>query len=163
MIGKTCLTAATVSLAVGLLGQPASAEQVSGVKAGILTCDVNSGWGFVFGSTRDLRCTYTDNNGTVEQYTGHIDKVGVDLGYHAGGVMAWAVLAPTANVADGALAGSYGGVTGGLAFGVGASANVLVGSDSGQTISLQPLSLEGMTGVNLAAGLAQIVLTRANA
>jgi Protein of unknown function (DUF992) len=140
---------------------PAQSAETS-VRTGVLTCDVNSGWGFVFGSTRDLRCTYTDNNGSVEQYTGHIDKLGVDIGYHAGGVMAWAVLAPTTSVGSGALAGAYGGVTAGVAVGVGASANVLVGSDSGQTISLQPLSLEGMTGVDVAAGVAQIVLTRSN-
>ena len=153
MIGKASLAAAAVSLGLGFSSQPAWSQQVTGVKAGILTCDVASGWGFVFGSTRDLKCSYTDNNGTVEQYTGHIDKLGVDIGYHASGVIAWAVLAPTANVAEGALAGS-------LALGVGASAHALVGSDSGQTISLQPLSIEGMTGVEAVAGIAQIVLSR---
>ncbi len=159
MTRKACLAAAAVTVAVGLSGQPAWSQ--SGVKAGVLTCDVASGWGFVFGSTRDLKCTYSDNNGTVEHYTGRIDKFGVDIGYHAGGIVAWAVLAPTTNVAKGALAGSYGGVTGGAAVGVGASANVLVGNASGQTISLQPLSVEGMTGLNVAAGIAQIVLTKA--
>ena len=163
MIGKACFVAAAVSVAVGLSGQPARSEPTGGVRAGILTCNVDSGWGLVFTSARDLRCTYTDNDGTAEQYTGHIDRFGLDLGYHAGGVVAWAVLAPTTNIADGALAGGYGGVTGGLAFGVGAGANLLVGSDSGRTISLQPLSLEGMTGVNLAAGIAHLVLTRSNA
>lgn len=163
MIGKASLAAAAVSIGLGLSSQPAWSQQTAGVKAGILTCDVASGWGFVFGSTRDLRCNYTDNNGTVEQYAGHIDKLGVDIGYHAGGVIAWAVLAPTANIAEGALAGSYGGVTGGLAIGVGAGAHALVGSDSGQTISLQPLSVEGMTGVEAVAGIAQIVLSRSSA
>ncbi len=156
MIGKACLAAAAVTVAVGLSGQPAAAQ--SGVKAGVLTCDVASGWGFVFGSTHDLRCTYSDNNGSVEHYTGKIDKYGVDVGYHAAGVIAWAVLAPTTNIAKGALAGSYGGVTGAVAAGVGASANLLVGNSSGQTVSLQPLSVGGMTGVNLAFGIAQITL-----
>src|SRR5271166_811365 len=162
MIRKACLAAAVVGVAVGSSGQLAWSQQTSGVRAGVLTCDVASGWGFVFGSTRDLRCTYSDNNGSVEQYTGHIDKFGVDIGHHAGGVVAWAVLAPTTNVTAGALAGTYGGVTGGAAFGLGASANLLVGG-SEQTISMQPLSVEGMTGVNVAAGIAQIVLTRSNA
>jgi hypothetical protein len=39
---------------------------------------------------------------------------------------------------------------------VGASANLLIGS--GRTISLQQLSVEGMTGINVAAGIAQIEL-----
>ncbi len=153
---KIGLAAATVIVAAGLSGQPAR-SQPSGVKAGVLTCNVSSGWGFVFGSTRDLRCTYAPGNGTVEHYTGRIEKFGVDIGYHGGGVIAWAVLAPTANIAKGALAGSYGGATGGAAVGVGAGANVLVGG-SQRTISLQPLSIEGTTGINVAAGVAQMTL-----
>jgi hypothetical protein len=113
----------------------------------------------VFGSTRDLKCTYSEDS-KVEHYTGHIDKFGVDLGYHAGGVVAWAVVAPTSNLGKGMLAGRYGGVTGGAAVGVGGAANVLVGG-SGRTISLQPLSIEGIKGVNVAAGIEQIVLTTA--
>jgi Protein of unknown function (DUF992) len=159
MIGKACLAAAAVTVAVGLSGQPAAAQ--TSVKAGVLTCDVASGWGFVFGSSRDLKCTFSDNSGSAEHYTGSIEKWGVDVGYHGGGVMAWAVLAPTTDVPKGALAGSYGGATAAVAAGVGASANVLVGGTSGKTLSLQPLSIEGMTGVNLALGIAQITLVKA--
>ena len=156
---KLGLAAAVVTVAAGLSGQ-AAWSQASGVKAGSLTCNVDNGWGFVFGSSRNLDCTYSDSNGTVERYTGHIDKFGVDIGYHAGGVLAWAVLAPTSNVAKGAMAGSYGGVTGGAAVGVGASANLLVGGSS-KTISLQPVSIEGMAGLNVAAGIADITLVKA--
>lgn len=159
MTKKLLLAAAAVAVAAGLSGLSARADN-AGVKAGFLTCDVGSGWGFVFGSTRDLKCTYADNNGSMERYTGHIDKFGVDIGYVHGGVMAWAVFAPTGDVAKGALAGTYGGVTGGAAVGVGGNANVLLGGNN-QTISLQPVSIEGMAGLNVAAGLAQIVLERA--
>jgi hypothetical protein len=41
---------------------------------------------------------------------------------------------------------------------VGVGANVLVGG-SGSTISLQPLSIEGNTGLNVAAGVAALTLT----
>ena len=112
----------------------------------------------MFGSTRDLRCTYADLKGKVEHYTGHIDKFGVDIGYQAGGVIVWAVLSPTSDVGKGALAGNYGGVTGGAAVGVGGSANVLIGGFQ-RSITLQPLSIEGTAGLNVAAGIAQIVLT----
>jgi Protein of unknown function (DUF992) len=159
MIGKACLTAAAMTIAVGLSGQPATAQ--TSVKAGVLTCDVASGWSFVFGSTRDLKCTFSNSNGSVEHYTGMIEKWGVDIGYHGGGVMAWAVLAPTTDIPKGALAGSYGGATGAVAAGVGASANILVGGSSGKTLSLQPLSIEGMTGINLALGVAQVTLVKA--
>lgn len=156
---KLGLAAAVLTVATGLSGQPAW-SQAAGVKAGSLTCNVDDGWGLVFGSSRNLDCTYADTNGSVERYTGHIDKFGVDIGYHAGGILAWAVFAPTANVAKGAMAGSYGGVTGGAAVGVGANANVLIGG-SNKTVSLQPVSIEGMAGLNVAAGIANITLTKA--
>ena len=149
--------AAAAFIAMGLAGQPAWSESV---KAGTLTCNVASGWGFVFGSTRDLACTYADNNRRAENYKGHIDKFGVDIGYTAGGVLVWVVVAPSANMGKGALAGSYGGVTGGATVGVGATANVLIGG-SNKTVSLQPVSIEGQTGLNVAAGIADIVLTPA--
>ena len=156
MTKKLLLAVAAVAIAAELSGVPARAEN-AGVKTGFLTCDVGSGWGFVFGSTRDLKCTYSDSNGTTERYTGHIDKFGVDVGYVHGGVMAWAVFAPTGDVAKGALAGAYGGVTGGATVGVGGNANVLVGGNN-KTISLQPVSIEGNTGLNVAAGIGAITL-----
>jgi hypothetical protein len=70
--------------------------------------------------------------------------------------MVWAVLAPTSNPGPGSLAGTYVGVTGSAT--VGAGANVLVGG-SGNSISLQPLSIEGNTGLNVAGGIAEMTLT----
>jgi hypothetical protein len=67
------------------------------------------------------------------------------------------VVAPTSDIAKGALAGTCGGVTGGAAVGVGAGANVLLGGMQ-RSVALQPLSVEGMIGVNVAAGIAAIEL-----
>lgn len=158
MVNKVFVTAAALAVAAGLSAQPVRGADV-GVKAGFLTCDEGSGWGFVFGSTRDLKCTYTDDNGASERYIGHIDKFGVDVGYVHGAVVAWAVFAPTTDLGKGALAGTYGGVTAGASVVAGGSANALVGG-SDKSISLQPLSVEGTAGLNVAAGLAQIVLNR---
>jgi hypothetical protein len=150
------LIAASV-LATGLLaGLPAQAAD--GVKAGFLTCHVASGWGFIFASTRDLSCSYSpDSNQVAYGYLGHISKFGVDIGYTRSGVMVWAVFAPTRDIGPEALTGDYAGVTGGATVGVGADANVLVGG-SNKTISLQPLSIEGNQGLNVAAGIAAISL-----
>jgi hypothetical protein len=156
MIGKTSLTLAAALVALGVMSPIARAEQ-SGVKAGVLTCNVDSGWGFVFGSTREVKCTYSHRSGTAEHYVGHIRKFGVDIGYISGGVVAWAVLAPTADVGKGAIAGDYGGVTGGATVAVGAGANVLVGGFN-KSITLQPVSFEGNAGLNVAAGIAQMSL-----
>jgi|SRR5579872_5338888 len=129
-----------------------------GVKAGVLTCNVSSGWGLIFGSSKDLNCTFESGTNREEHYAGTINKYGVDIGYHNGGVIVWAVFAPTGDLAPGSLAGNYGGVTAGGAVGVGAGANALVGG-SDNHVSLQPVSIEGLTGLNVAAGVASISLT----
>ncbi len=161
MMKQLALAVAAVALAVGVAGQPASAEPAAGVRAGILTCNVDSGWGFVLGSTRDLKCTFTHDNGPIEQYTGHINKFGVDVGYMAGGVIVWAVVSPTSNVGHGSLQGDYAGFTGSAAVGVGGGANVLMGGMD-ESFSLQPVSFEGNSGLNVAAGISQVTLKSFN-
>ena len=61
-------------------------------------------------------------------------------------------------VGDGALEGRYFGVTAQATPGVGIGANVLVGGFD-RSIILQPLSLTGQLGANLAAGVAGLRLT----
>ena len=148
------------ALLVALAGLPETAHAQGGVKAGVLTCNVASGWGFVFGSTRDLNCTFAPSVGAVERYVGHINKYGVDIGYQTGGVIVWAVFAPTSNINRGALAGDYGGAAGSASVGVGVGANVLFGGFK-QSFTLQPVSVEGLTGVNVAGGVAQMSLAAA--
>jgi hypothetical protein len=144
-----------LALSVLALLAPARAADTT-VKTGTITCHVSSGWGFVFGSSRDLRCVYA-GEGRTENYTGKISKFGVDIGYQQSGVILWAVFAPSTDLKAGALTGNYGGVTAGASAGIGGNANVLVGGST-QSISLQPVSIEGITGINLAAGIAAISL-----
>jgi hypothetical protein len=136
-------------------GGPAHAQ--GGAQVGTLTCNVAGGWGFVFGSSKAIRCNFARVGGRPEHYTGSINKFGVDIGFTQGGVLVWAVLAPTANLAPGALSGRYVGATGSASVGVGVGANVLVGG-SHRTISLQPVSVEGNTGLNVAAGIGDMSL-----
>ena len=153
-----------LAVAIGALGFAAGAlalgspAQAQGVSAGVLTCNVASGFGFIFGSSKAVNCTFAPPGGPPQQYVGSIDKFGVDIGYTSGGVLVWTVLAPTTSPAPGSLTGSYGGATASATAGVGVGANVLVGG-SGSTISLQPLSIEGNTGLNVAAGVAALTLT----
>lgn len=148
--------AATIGIAAGFAA-PADAQ--SGVRVGTLTCNVASGWGFVFGSSRTLNCTFA-GPGRYEYYIGNISRFGVDIGYIQGGVLVWTVVAPTAVMAPGSLAGTYAGGTASATVGVGVGANALIGG-SGNTIALQPLSLEGSTGLNVAAGIGAMTLTPA--
>lgn len=144
-------TLAAALLGAAYAGSTGAAE--SGVKAGYLKCDVEGNVSFVFGSSRDVQCTYTpDGKGRVDRYTGTIDKYGVDIGYRENGVILWGVIAPTNDVGPGALAGNYGGVTGSVAAGVGVGANALIGG-SEDSIVLQPVSVEGIEGLNIAGGV----------
>ena len=148
--------AGALGLLVGILVYSNPAQAQGGAQVGTLTCNVASGWGFVFGSSRALRCTFA-GSGRTEHYAGTIQRFGVDIGFTQAGVLIWGVLAPTSDLAPGALAGNFVGATGSATVGVGAGANVLVGG-SNRTISLQPLSFEGSTGLNVAAGIGAINL-----
>jgi hypothetical protein len=156
MLGKPLFAVAFATLAFATLPLGAPARAAVTVKAGILTCHVGSGYGFVFGSSRHLNCTY-QSGGRIEHYTGDISKWGIDIGYLQSGVLVWAVLAPTTDLATGALSGEYGGLTAGAAVSVGADANALIGG-SNREISLQPFSVGGEKGLNVAAGIASITL-----
>jgi hypothetical protein len=151
---RLAVAAAAFAITASAFVAPARADTV---KAGLLTCNVDSGWGFIFGSSRELRCTFSQNAGVLERYVGHIRKFGIDIGYQAGGVIAWGVFAPTAGIAKGALAGDYGGATATGSVGIGGGGNVLVGGFQ-RSITLQPLSIEGTTGLNVAAGIAEVTL-----
>jgi hypothetical protein len=156
MVKRLAMTIGALGLAAGALtvGTPAAAQ---GVRVGVLTCHVSSGFGFIFGSSRSLNCTFAPSQGTPEHYTGSISRFGVDIGYIQAGVIVWGVVAPAANLAPGALAGNFGGATASATVGVGLGANVLVGG-SNNSIALQPVSIEGTTGLNVAAGIAAMSL-----
>jgi hypothetical protein len=124
------------------------------VQVGQLTCDISGGIGLVFGSQRTLNCTFTPSGPSpVEFYAGTLTKLGIDIGVTNGGAMVWLVYAPTSRPA-GALSGSYGGAA---AEATVVGANVLVGG-SNRTVELQPVSLQGQSGLNVAAGVAGIDL-----
>src|ERR1044071_9703126 len=139
MGSRLSLTMAAAVVAAGVLapGAPVPA-QPAGVALGTLTCNVSSGWGFVFGSSRSLRCTYSPKPGIAEHYAGAIKKFGVDIGYVSSAVIVWGVIAPTADVGPGALAGDYAGATASASVGVGLGANALVGG-SNKEFARQPV------------------------
>lgn len=156
MFRKLAIAIGVLALMVGAIGLAAPA-QAQGVKAGVLNCSVSGGFGFIFGSSRSMNCTFSGAGGHVEHYSGTIDRFGIDIGFTKGGVVIWTVFAPAANTGACALAGNYGGATASATIGVGLGANVLVGG-SANSIALQPLSIEGTTGLNVAAGIASMHL-----
>ena len=136
----------------------ADLARAQSVRTGGLTCDTGPRVGLVVGSRQNLQCIFRSNtSGQQYTYTGRITRVGLDLGVTAGGRMFWAVFAPTSRVYRSTLIGNYVGASGNAALGVGLGANVLIGG-SHRTISLQPLSVEGQLGVNLALGVSRLTL-----
>jgi hypothetical protein len=131
-----------------------------GVNIGTLSCDVEGGVGFIFGSSKDMRCVFSRRDGTAERYHGEVNKYGVDIGFTEGAHMVWAVFA-AGSVEKGALAGRYAGAAASASAGLGLGANALVGGSNDQ-IGLQPVSIEGNEGLNVAAGIGEVTLSRGN-
>ena len=143
----------------GALALPASsmAQAPQRTKVGSLTCDISAGIGLIITSKKEVTCMFTPSQpGPREVYTGSISKFGLDIGATAGGEMVWAVYAPS-DRRFGALAGHYGGATAEATVGAGLGANVLVGG-SNRTVTLQPVSVQGQAGLNVAVGVAGLDL-----
>jgi hypothetical protein len=148
---------AAIAVATALAAPLPASAQANRIKVGTLTCDISAGIGLIITSKKNLNCIFTPSQpGAREVYTGSITKFGLDLGATSGGEMIWAVYAPT-NRKFGALAGEYGGASAEATVGAGVGANVLVGG-SDRTVTLQPLSVQGQTGLNLAVGVAGLAL-----
>lgn len=156
-MSKILAAAGVCMLALGFAA-PASAQQHPPTRVGMLTCDTGTRVGLVLGSRQRMNCVFRMNKtGRQYRYTGEITRIGLDLGITGGGRLAWAVFAPTSHIGAGALRGNYVGASASAAVGLGLGANVLVGG-SNRTISLQPASVEGQVGINLAIGVAGLRL-----
>jgi hypothetical protein len=155
-MNKWIISTGAVALAAALaVATPASAR--SGVKIGSLNCRVEGGVGLILGSSKGMACRFHPaGGGRPETYVGRITRLGVDIGFTKKAYMTWAVFAP-GKVKRGALAGSYGGASAEATVGVGLGANVLIGGFK-KTIALQPLSVQGQEGLDIAAGIAGLSL-----
>lgn len=155
---RTLLLAATVAAcAIGFAGSSFAAEHV---EVGSLDCDVSAGVGLIVTEHQSVTCAFKPTgSGAVENYTGKINEIGIDLGTTTKGKMAWLVYAPASRDKD-ALAGTYTGVSADAAVGLGLGANALVGGQHG-TVSLQPISVKTEEGLNIAVGISALKLEAA--
>lgn len=127
-------------------------------RIGGLTCSTGARVGLVLGSRQDMRCVFVASaTGQQYVYTGTIRRLGVDIGVTRGGTLFWAVFARNSRIGRGTLRGNYVGASANVALGLGLGAKVLIGG-SRRTITLQPLSVEGQIGINLALGVANLIL-----
>jgi hypothetical protein len=146
------LAAATLAMVVG----PAD-SQPRQVQVGQLTCSMSASIGLIVGSQKNVNCVFRGRPGEPEEaYTGTMSTIGLDIGVTTGGVIEWTVFADTSRYA-GMLAGTYAGATAEVSVAAGLGANVLVGG-SRRTVALQPLSLQGQVGLDVAAGIGALEL-----
>jgi Protein of unknown function (DUF992) len=132
-------------------------QPMQSVQVGVLECRGGASVGFIVGSVTNLGCVLRVDGMPEDRYVATIRKVGVDLGITAESALAWGVFAPSVRLGPGDLSGNYAGAQGSASVGVGVGGNVLVGG-SNNSIALQPLSVQGQVGLNVAAGLASLEL-----
>jgi hypothetical protein len=147
--------------AAALVGSFASANAMPPGPAGILQCEGGQNVGFVVGSVASLECVFHSGGRRPEAYLATVRRFGLDLGVTQQTRFTWEVSAPTPRLVKGLgrgeLAGSYGGIGANASVGVGGGGNFLVGGPA-NAYALQPISTQGQTGVNIAAGVADLEL-----
>ncbi len=150
------LSALCIALAT-LVVSFAGAKAQSRTQVGVLECRSPGSVGLIVGSVTNFGCVLRVAGNPDDLYTARITKVGVDLGITGETGLSWAVFAPTAQIGPGALSGNYAGVDASAAVGVGVGGNAMVGG-SNNTFALQPLSVQGQTGLNVAGGVQSMEL-----
>lgn len=157
---KGAISAVALAAPLAFAGVPATQAQ-SGIEIGVLDCSVEGGVGLIITSKKDMRCLYKPaGGGAPEPYIGTIRKFGLDIGATGEARIIWTVVAPSADIGPGSLAGTYGGASAEVSAGIGVGANALIGGFE-RSFALQPLSLQGQTGLNVAAGVTRMELVAA--
>ncbi len=137
---------------------PADAQR-DRVQVGSLECSMSSSIGLIVGSQRNIACNFKPDGGPPEAYVGTMTRVGLDVGITGGGAIIWAVFTGTNRYA-GMLTGTYVGASAEMSIAAGLGANVLVGG-SNRAVALQPLSVQGQVGLNIAAGVSSLEINLA--
>lgn len=156
ILGAGILAALTIGTAAAA-DAPAS---TGGVNVGTLVCHVEPGVGYLIASSKAVECTYKPVSGKSQKYVGKFNRLGLDVGFTSGSTIVWAVLAP-GKIDNGALAGTYAGVSAEATAGFGVGANVLVGGLK-KSVSLQPVSVQGQIGLGAAVAAAGLQLKAAH-
>lgn len=152
---RTLLAALVAGL---VLIAPAQSHAQSAVTLGTLTCTGGEGIGLVVGSNRSYACEFVPSDGGATQvYEANVTKIGLDIGFTGTSVIIWSVLSTSQATHKGMLAGTYSGATADASVVYGGGAKILLGG-SGGSVALQPVSVQGQTGVNLAVGVAAMTL-----
>ncbi len=155
--------AALATLVSAALAAGDTAQKKQGkVQSGVLNCEIDGGVGLIIGSSKKMSCTFkrgTGDEAVKEFYLGSISKFGLDVGITGKQFMKWAVFAPEDADSTEGFAGKFIGVSADGSLGVGFGANALVGG-SEKSFVLQPVSVQGQTGLNLAIGVSSMKIEK---
>jgi hypothetical protein len=155
LIGRNVMSIKLVAhsaFAATLFGLAAMATPAHAyVEVGMLNCRSPGTTGYIVVSARTFNCVFMPSSGAAPQYyQGTVQRFGAQIGVTNDVALGWAVFAATSRVGAGALAGGYVGASAGATVGIGGNANALVGGLN-NSFALQPVSLEGQTGLNVVA------------
>jgi len=157
-ISNIALSAAAAIGIAAFAAAPSFAADPARVVAGTLTCKSNGAVGLVVGSKERMECKFQPVGGLPPVYLdGTATRIGLDVGVRGPSVLIWSVLGSTTQLRGEDLGGKFAGVTADVAAGIGLGANVLVGGNK-KSIALQPVSVKGNTGLNLAVGVGTLSL-----
>ncbi|HWV83293.1 MAG TPA: DUF992 domain-containing protein [Hyphomicrobiaceae bacterium] len=161
----------TAAIAAGLLGVGIAAgfasvstttaeAQAARSLIGTLTCRGGPHVGMIVGSQQTLDCSFQpEGRSRPRGYTATITKVGVDIGFKNDTTLVWQVIGSTDVRRGPLLVGDYGGVSAEASVALGVGANALVGG-SDKSIVLQPISVQGQTGLNVALAVTSMTIRR---
>jgi hypothetical protein len=153
---RNALGATLGAAAIAMASLTPAGAQEGRLRLGSLECSISSSIGMIIGSQRNVNCLFKVEGGPPEAYVGVMTRVGLDIGITNGGAIIWTVFAGS-NRYVGMLTGTYVGASAEATVAAGLGANALIGG-SNRTVALQPLSIQGQTGLNVAAGISSLEL-----
>ncbi|MBN9262327.1 MAG: hypothetical protein BGN89_13660 [Alphaproteobacteria bacterium 64-6] len=151
-----------IGIAAGFASAPSTTAHAQAARSliGTLTCKGGAHVGMIVGSQQTLDCSYQPvGNSRPRGYTATITKVGVDIGFKNETTLVWQVIGSTDMKKGPLLVGDYGGVSAEASVALGVGANALVGG-SNKSVVLQPISVQGQTGLNVALAVTSMTLRR---
>jgi hypothetical protein len=164
LIAKAAVAATLAATVAGCNMSQSSPQQLNTTNAnsriyiGSLSCNVGGSTGYVLASQKSLDCVFLNKEGTQSaQYTGTIDKVGIDIGYTKAVHTIWRVysLGSVRGVND--LSGTYVGEQGTVAAGQQAGGNWIYGGPNAE-IGMVASGVIKDAGYNLATGVAAMTI-----
>ena len=157
----TAATAVTLAFTVGACMQQSSPQQLNTTNAnsriyiGALSCNVAGGTGYVLGSSKTMECVFLDRNGQSAEYSGTINKVGIDIGYTKAVHTVWRVYSLGSDRKANQLSGTYVGEQGTVAASSQAGGNWIYGGPNAE-IGMVASGIVKDAGYNLATGIAEM-------